>query len=80
MSSSDTSWGFMNTPAYFCIDNLKAQLTDDIPTGIECITEKKADTTMEGVYTIDGVKLNKPQRGVNIIRMSDGTTKRFMIR
>ena len=80
MSSSDTSWGFMNTPAYFCIDNLKAQLTDDIPTGIECITEKKADTTMEGVYTIHGVKLNKPQHGVNIIRMSDGTTKRFMTR
>lgn len=29
MSSSDVSYGFMNTPAYFCLDNMKAQLTDE---------------------------------------------------
>ena len=31
-----------------------------------------------GVYTISGKRIIKPQRGLNIIRMSDGTTKKVI--
>ena len=32
-----------------------------------------------GYYSLDGKRLAKPQRGLNIIRMSDGTTKKVII-
>lgn len=37
MDSSDKSYGMMNTPAYFCLDNMKVELTDENPsiTGIK---------------------------------------------
>ena len=31
-----------------------------------------------GVYTLSGKRIIKPQRGLNIIRMSDGTTKKVI--
>ena len=32
------------------------------------------------IYNINGRKLSAPQKGINIIRMSDGTTRKVMIR
>ena len=31
-------------------------------------------------YTINGVKLNRPQPGINIVRMSDGRVKKYLLR
>ena len=36
------------------------------------------EPTVEGIYTVDGVKLNALQKGVNVVRMSDGTTRKVM--
>lgn len=80
MKSSDMSYGFMNTPAYFCIDNMEAELTDDVPTGISDIIDTDKRQPMDGIYTIDGMKVNSLQRGVNIVRMPDGTMRKIMIR
>lgn len=33
-----------------------------------------------GCYTLDGKKLDVPQRGINIIRMSDGTIRKVIVR
>lgn len=52
-------------------------LTD--PSGIESTTTTQQPTIVER-YTIDGKRINQPQRGLNIIRMSDGTTKKVIIR
>lgn len=41
MDSSDKSYGFMNTPAYFALDNMKAEVTDNPTTAIKGI--KNAD-------------------------------------
>lgn len=56
-------------------------LTDDdpSPTGMNSL---KADDNRspEATYSLDGRHLFNPQRGMNIIRMSDGTTKKVIMR
>lgn len=47
-------------------------------TDIEAVEGAKAEET--GRYTLDGKMLNAPQRGINIIRMSDGTIKKVIVR
>ena len=51
-------------------------LTDE-ETGIESVTtEKKA----ESFFTLDGKAVDSPQKGVNIIRMENGKTKKVYVR
>ena len=33
-----------------------------------------------GYYTLDGRRLSSPQKGINIIRQSDGTTRKVIVR
>jgi hypothetical protein len=47
-------------------------------TDIDAVEGVKAEET--GRYTLDGKMLNSPQRGINIIRMSDGTIKKVIVR
>ena len=46
-------------------------------TDIDAVEGVKAEET--GRYTLDGKMLNAPQRGINIIRMSDGTIKKVIV-
>jgi hypothetical protein len=46
--------------------------------GIE--TPAAADAKLAARYSLDGRKLNAPQRGLNIIRMADGTTRKVMVK
>jgi len=55
-------------------------LTDeDIANAIEEVKASKA-TTEIARYDIHGRKLNTPQRGINIIRYSDGKAKRVVVK
>lgn len=55
--------------------------TDDDPTGIIFSRETTSEpVTVIARYSIDGRKLDVPQKGLNIILMSDGTSKKVMIR
>ncbi len=38
------------------------------------------DENVEGIYSIGGQKIGTPQKGVNIIRCNDGTTKKVLIK
>ena len=44
------------------------------------IAEIMADRNVVSIYSIDGKRLSRPQRGLNIIRMKDGTVKRVMVK
>lgn len=47
------------------------------PTGINA-TEIANGANAEGIYTISGVKTNSMNKGINIIKMSDGTVKKVV--
>ena len=54
----------------------------ETPTGIVEIEngKLKVESSNEDWYDLSGRKLDKPQRGINIIRMSDGTTRKVLIK
>ena len=72
---------------WFAADNFRLEylgnttsnvrVRDDIQT-TEIDAVDVAEPTVVGIYTADGVKLNAMQRGLNIIRMSDGTTRKIV--
>ena len=51
---------------------------DPKPTGIKSVNNDIK--TAECYYTIDGKLLSAPQRGLNIIKMSDGTTRKVVVK
>ena len=72
LSSSDGGDWDMKTPAYFCFDNFGAEGTEvlpeknvDISTGIENING--SEDGHGTIYNIAGQRLNKTQRGINIV-------------
>ncbi len=48
-------------------------------TGIKTVNTAK-DNAVEAIYTIDGKRVSQPQKGVNIVRMSDGSIKKIMVK
>jgi len=73
--SSDASDYGINTPTYFCMDNLTIEGT---ATGI---SSTKAGNAVEVArYTLDGKLLAAPAKGINIVKMSDGSTKKVVVK
>ena len=74
-SSRNNDYG-MTTPTYFCMDNFNGTpTTNDIQHPANA-----SNATETARYALDGKRLNAPQKGVNIIRMSDGTTRKVIVR
>ena len=51
----------------------------ETPTGIKEVESSKSKVE-NSIYDINGHKLNKLHKGINIIRMSDGTTKKVLMK
>ena len=49
------------------------------PTGISNVNAP-AEKEVVGYYTIGGQRIDKPQKGLTIIKYSDGTTKKKILR
>lgn len=47
---------------------------------IEYVETTESDVHEVARYTIDGIRLNAPAKGINIIRYSDGTTKKVIVK
>ena len=45
---------------------------------VQEISGEEAEAKVTGYYSIDGKRLSAPQKGQNIIRMSDGTTRKIV--
>ena len=74
------SLGAYNTTAQWMDFGIIVALanSDPTPTGIKGINDDMM--TGKSYYAIDGKQMATPQRGLNIIRMSDGTTKKIVIK
>ena len=72
-STDNGDWG-MNTPAYFCLDNLGGE--KPVPTSIKTVA---ALPSASQVYTLGGHRLNTTAaKGINIVRMADGTVRKVL--
>ena len=92
-SSSDPVFSnntFMNADLFVpvgTIDKYKATqgwkdfvwITEGIPSGVEGV-KTDDDKTEVSRYTLDGMILSEPRKGINIIKMSDGTSKKVIIK
>ena len=50
-----------------------ASVTMSQATGIQTIDWQRSTSAMEAIYTLDGKRLQQLQRGLNIVKMSDGS-------
>lgn len=50
------------------------------PTPVIAVEANNTDAVIIARYDIQGRRISKPQRGINIIRMSDGTVRKVMIK
>lgn len=48
------------------------------PSGIDQIMSDGQNNAT--IFTLDGKRMNKPQKGMNIIRMKDGTTRKVVVK
>ena len=49
-------------------------------TGIEGVDMDEADVKEVARYTIDGVRISAPQKGVNIVKMSNGKVYKVLVK
>ena len=82
-STDNGDWG-MNTPAYFCFDNFGAEGEEvlpeknvDITTGI---SEFSAAKMQKNYYDLKGVNASGLHKGVNIVRMPDGSVRKIVVK
>ena len=52
----------------------------NITTGIKNVPNTSSSATESARYSTDGTRLASPQKGINIIRMSDGTVKKVLVK
>ena len=72
----------INTPyrAYLTKDsNVKAFNLGGDATAINTL-EVLTSGAYEGIYSVDGKKLNRIEKGVNILKMADGTTRKVIVK
>ena len=75
---------FKATPyrAYLTVTESEAKafyFNSDEANAIETISALTSDT-VEGIYTAGGVKLNSLQKGLNIVKMQNGETKKVLVK
>ena len=75
---TDKSYGYLNTSTYVCIDNVGCQ--KNTSTGIATGKWNSVELREVARFSADGKRLSAPQKGLNIIRMSDGSTRKVMVK
>ena len=56
-------------------------LFNDEPTGINSVTEGAFDfSNIEGVYNVSGAKIGRMQKGMNVVRMKDGSVRKVLVK
>ena len=54
------------------------EFLDNTPTGIETIKPATNNVKAEAIYDVNGVRQNNLTKGINIVKMNDGTTKKII--
>ena len=75
---TDKSYGYLNTSTYVCIDNVGCE--KNISTGITANKWNSVELREVARFSADGKRISAPQKGLNIIRMSDGSTRKVVVK
>ncbi len=75
MNSTDVGAYGMNTPAYCCFDNFVSLVGET--TGAKNIPAPVSNASVDGILSPEGKRINALQKGMNILLMSDGTTRKI---
>ena len=77
-SIANSEWMFFATLGGGFLSNLT---TEDIPVGIREINDEDLKTNSDGsIYDLSGHRTDELRKGLNIIRLSDGTTKKVLVK
>ena len=60
------------------VENVAAVVPTDESTPVN--TLKAADTVPQTIYSVDGRKISTAEKGINIVRMNDGTVKKVLVK
>ena len=74
VSSDPDTYGGYNTPMYFCIDNF---VTETSTTPVNSVAATINSVKAVGLYSADGQELTSFNKGVNILKMSDGSAQKI---
>lgn len=75
---TDKSYGYLNTSTYVCIDNVGCE--KNVSTGITASKWNSVELREVARFSADGKRISAPQKGLNIIRMSDGSTRKVLVK
>ena len=75
---TDKSSGYLNTSTYVCIDNVGCE--KNLSTGIATGKWNSVELREVARFSADGKRISAPQKGLNIIRMSDGSTRKVVVK
>ena len=75
---TDKSYGYLNTSTYVCIDNVGCE--KNVSTGIAANKWNSVELREVARFSADGKRISAPQKGLNIIRMSDGSTRKVVVK
>ena len=75
---TDKSYGYLNTSTYVCIDNVGCE--KNVSTGITANKWNNVELREVARFSADGKRISAPQKGLNIIRMSDGSTRKVVVK
>lgn len=68
----------LNTSTYVCIDNVGCE--KNTSTGIATGKWNSVELREVARFSADGKRISAPQKGLNIIRMSDGSTRKVVVK
>ena len=75
---TDKSSGYLNTSTYVCIDNVGCE--KNVSTGIAANKWNSVELREVARFSADGKRISAPQKGLNIIRMSDGSIRKVVVK
>ena len=75
---TDKSYGYLSTSTYVCIDNVGCE--KNTSTGIAANKWNSVELCEVARFSADGKRISAPQKGLNIIRMSDGSTRKVVVK
>lgn len=61
-------------------EQIVISFTGSEASGIEGVDGGKADLKVTGIYNLGGQRIDIKQKGINIIRLEDGTTKKVLVK